>query len=308
MGMSEFYGASDEAESLRTIARALDLGVTMLDTADMYGHGDNEVLVGKAIAGQRERAFLATKFGIVRERGNPAKREISGRPEHVRAACEASLRRLNIGHIDLYYQHRVDLDVPIEETVGAMAELVREGKVRYLGLSEASAETLRRAARVHCITAVQNEWSLWSRDLEHNGQLAAARECGAGIVAYSPLGRGFLTGAITSSQDFDEDDFRRTSERFTGEHFRRNRELVREIESLAAGKGCTPAQIALAWLCAQGDDVVPIPGTKRIKFLEQNVGALDVALSPADLGTLESVFHHQAPSGNRYADMSFVNR
>ena len=308
MGMSEFYGVADEAESLRTIARALALGVTMLDTADMYGHGDNETLVGKAIAGKRDRVFLATKFGIVRERGNPAKREISGRPEHVRAACEASLRRLHAGHIDLYYQHRVDHNVPIEETVGAMAELVREGKVRYLGLSEASAETLRRAARVHPITAVQNEWSLWSRDLERNGQLAAARECGAGIVAYSPLGRGFLTGAITSPDDFDENDFRRTSERFTGEHFDRNRELVREVEVLAAGKGCTPAQIALAWLCAQGDDVVPIPGTKRIRFLEQNIGALDVALSSGDLATLESVFHPQAPSGKRYADMSFVNR
>ncbi len=307
MGMSEFYGAADEPESLLTIARALELGVTMLDTADMYGHGDNESLVGRAIAGRRDRVFLATKFGFIRDRADPDKREISGRPEHVRAACEASLRRLNTSHIDLYYQHRRDLNVPIEETVGAMAELVREGKVRYLGLSEASAKTLRRAARVHRITAVQNEWSLWSRDLERTGQLEAARACGAGIVAYSPLGRGFLTGAITSPE-FAAGDFRGTSERFTGDNFHRNRELVREVETIAARQGCSAAQIALAWLCAQGEDVVPIPGTKRVRYLEENVGALDVVLSPDDLATLESVFHPDAASGKRYADMSFVNR
>jgi aryl-alcohol dehydrogenase-like predicted oxidoreductase len=308
MGMSEFYGDADEREAIATIHRALELGVTMLDTADMYGCGDNERLVGKAVAGRRERVFLATKFGIVRHAGDASHRSFDSRPEYVRSACDASLRRLGFDYIDLYYQHRVDTRVPIEETVGAMAELVAAGKVRYLGLSEASAATLHRAAAIHPITAVQNEWSLWSRDLERNGQLQAAREIGAGIVAYSPLGRGFLTGAIRTRDDFGEDDFRRTSPRFSDEHFEKNRSLVREVEAIASRHDRTPAQVALAWVLAQGDDVVPIPGTKRIAYLEQNLQALDTELSEADLQTLDRVFAHDAVSGPRYADMSFVNR
>lgn len=306
--MSDFYGPRDETESIRTIHRALELGVTMLDTADMYGHGENERLVGKAIAGRREAVFLATKFGIVRDPDDPTKRAFNGRPEYVRAAAEASLRRLGVDYLDLYYQHRVDLGVPIEETVGAMAELVVAGKVRYLGLSEAGAETVRRAHRVHPIAAVQNEWSLWSRDLEENGQLAAARECGAAIVAYSPLGRGFLTGAIGNPNDFAPDDFRRSAPRFAGENFQKNLDLVRQAGAIAARKGCASSQVALAWLLAQGDDVVPIPGTKRVAYLEENAAALDVALSPDELATLDAIFPPGAASGQRYADMSFVNR
>jgi len=308
MGMSEFYGARDDAESIRTIHRALDLGVTMLDTADMYGSGDNELLVGRALASRRDEAFVATKFGIVRESSDPAKRGISGRPEYVRAACDASLRRLGLDHIDLYYQHRVDLDVPIEETVGAMSDLVRAGKVRFLGLSEASAASVRRGHAVHPIAALQNEWSLWSRDLEVNGQLATARELGIAIVAYSPIGRGFLTGTLKSPDDFAEDDFRRHSPRFSQEHFAKNLELVARVEAIAASKGHTPAQVALAWLLAQGQDVVPIPGTKRVAYLEENVGALRVELSPEELAELDAIFPHGAASGDRYADMSFVNR
>ncbi|MEO6836373.1 MAG: aldo/keto reductase [Candidatus Tumulicola sp.] len=308
MGMSEFYGARDEAESLRTIRRALELGVTMLDTADIYGHGDNELLVGKAIAGRRDGAFLATKFGIVRDPSDPAGRAINGRPDYVKLACEASLRRLGVDHIDLYYQHRVDLGVPIEETVGAMADLVGAGKVRYIGLSEASADTLRRAHRAHPVTAVQNEWSLWSRDLEANGQLMAARECGAGVVAYSPLGRGFLTGAIENPSDFAPDDFRRSAPRFVGENFEKNLELVRQVATIAAGKGCASSQVALAWLLAQGDDVVPIPGTKRRTYLEENVAALEIELSTEELALLDAIFPPGAASGPRYPDMSFVNR
>jgi aryl-alcohol dehydrogenase-like predicted oxidoreductase len=308
MGMSEFYGTRDDAESIRTIHRALDLGVTMLDTADMYGSGDNEVLVGKALATRRDEAFLATKFGIVRDGDDPSKRGISGRPEYVRAACDASLRRLGVDHIDLYYQHRVDLDVPIEETVGAMSDLVRAGKVRFLGLSEAAAGSVRRAHAVHPIAALQNEWSLWSRDLEVNGQLATARELGIGIVAYSPIGRGFLTGALKSPDDFAEDDFRRHSPRFSAEHFAKNLELVARVEAIAARKGHTPAQIALAWLLAQGQDVVPIPGTKRVAYLEENANALRVQLSPEELAELDAIFPQGAASGERYADMSFVNR
>jgi len=308
MGMSDFYGWRDEEESVRTIRRALDLGVTMLDTADMYGHGENERLVGSAIAGRRDEVFLATKFGIVRHPDDPAQRVINGRPDYVRTACDASLRRLRVDHIDLYYQHRVDLGVPIEETVGAMADLVSAGKVRYLGLSEASAATLRRAHAVHRITAVQNEWSLWSRDLEENGQLAAARECGCGIVAYSPLGRGFLTGAFASPDDFEPNDFRRSSPRFTAEHFHKNLELVHEVKALARSKGAAPSQIALAWLLAQGDDVVPIPGTKRVKYLQENLGAIDVELSASELERLDAIFPPGAASGPRYTDMSFVNR
>jgi len=308
MGMSEFYGAHDDAESIRTIHRALDLGITMLDTADVYGIGENEILVGKAIAGRRRDVFLATKFGIVRDAENPARRGMNGRPEYVKAACDASLKRLSVDHIDLYYQHRVDLEVPIEETVGAMSDLVNAGKVRFLGLSEASAQTLRRAHAAHPIAAVQNEWSLWSRDLETNGQLAAARELGIGIVAYSPIGRGFLTGTLKSRDDFDEDDFRRDSPRFSAENFGKNLELVSRVEAIAANKGFTAAQIALAWLLAQGDDVVPIPGTKRVKYLEENVAALRVDLTPDEVAVLDSIFPPGAASGQRYPDMSFVNR
>ncbi len=306
--MSEFYGTGDEAESIRTIHRALELGVTMLDTADMYGPFTNEQLVGKAIAGRRDRVFLATKFGIVRDPHDPTKRGISGKADYVRAACDASLKRLGVDHIDLYYQHRVDVSTPIEETVGAMGELVKAGKIRHIGLSEASAQNVRRAHAVHPVSALQNEWSLWSRDLEENGQLDAARELGIAIVAYSPLGRGFLTGAITSENDFAPDDFRRSSPRFTGANFQKNLDLVREVERLAAEKGCTASQLALAWLLAQGNDVIPIPGTKRVKYLEENVGALDVALTPADLQRIEDVFPNGAAAGARYADMSFVNR
>jgi len=308
MGMSEFYGTGDEAESIRTIHRALELGVTMLDTADMYGPFTNEQLVGKAIAGRRDRVFLATKFGIVRDPHDPAKRGISGKANYVRSACDASLKRLGVDHIDLYYQHRVDVSTPIEETAGAMGELVKAGKIRHIGLSEASAQNVRRAHAVHPVSALQNEWSLWSRDLEENGQLDAARELGIAIVAYSPLGRGFLTGAITSENDFAPGDFRRSSPRFTGANFQKNLDLVREIERLAAEKGCSASQLALAWLLAQGDDVIPIPGTKRVKYLEENVGAVDVVLAPAELQRIEDVFPNGAAAGERYADMSFVNR
>jgi aryl-alcohol dehydrogenase-like predicted oxidoreductase len=308
MGMSEFYGAGDEAESVRTIHRALELGVNMLDTADMYGPFTNEQLVGKAIRDRRDRVLLATKFGIVRDAVDPSKRTISGNADYVRSACDASLKRLGVAHIDLYYQHRVDTSTPIEETVGAMAELVKAGKVRYLGLSEASAANVRRAYAEHPIAALQNEWSLWSRDLEENGQLAAARELGITIVAYSPLGRGFLTGAIKSPDDFAPDDFRRSSPRFMGENFAKNLDLVRHIETLAKQKGCTASQLALAWLLAQGRDVIPIPGTKRVKYLEENVGALNVKLSDAELQAIDAVFPAGAASGARYADMSVVNR
>jgi aryl-alcohol dehydrogenase-like predicted oxidoreductase len=308
MGMSEFYGAGDEAESIRTIHRALELGVTMVDTADMYGPHTNEQLVGKAIKGRREQVFLATKFGIVRDPSDPARRGISGKADCVRLACEGSLQRLGVDHIDLYYQHRVDTSTPIEETVGAMAELVQAGKVRHLGLSEAGAANVRRAYAVHPIAALQNEWSLWSRDLEENGQLSAARELGISIVAYSPLGRGFLTGAIQSPEDFAPDDFRRSSPRFMGENFQKNLDLVHHIEKLARQKGCTTGQLALAWLLARGPDVIPIPGTKRVKYLEENVGAVTVKLSDAELQEIEALFPAGAASGPRYADMSFVNR
>jgi aryl-alcohol dehydrogenase-like predicted oxidoreductase len=308
MGMSDFYGARDDNESVRTIHRALELGITMLDTADMYGIGNNEQLVGKAIAGKRDQVFLATKFGIVRDANDASVRGIKGSPEYVASACDASLRRLNVDRIDLYYQHRVDTSVPIEETVGAMAELIKAGKVGYLGLSEASAETVRRAHAVHPIAAVQNEWSLWSRDLEENGQLQAARECGAAIVAYSPLGRGFLTGQIKNAGDFDAGDFRLSNPRFVGDNFHKNLELVDTVLDLAKRKNCTASQISLAWLLAQGDDVVPIPGTKRVKYLEENTGAVNVRLSTEDLAELDVIFPPGAASGERYADMSAVNR
>jgi aryl-alcohol dehydrogenase-like predicted oxidoreductase len=307
MGMSEFYGSGDDAESIATIRRALDLGVTLLDTADMYGRGANEELVGRAIADRRDEVVLATKFGIVRDPEDPAARGVNGRPEYVRRACDASLRRLRVEHIDLYYQHRVDPQVPIEETVGAMAELVEAGKVRFLGLSEASAETIRRAHAVHPISALQSEYSLWSRDIEEE-VLGAIRELGIGLVAYSPLGRGFLTGAIRSPEDLAEDDFRRRNPRFQGENFKRNLELVEKVRELAAEHDCTPAQLALAWVLHQGEDIVPIPGTKRRRYLEENVAALEVRLSAEDLERIEEVAPRGVAAGERYPDMSLVNR
>ncbi len=300
MGMSEFYAGRDEAEAVATIHRALDLGVTFLDTADMYGMGANEELVGRAIRGRRDQVTLATKFGIVRDPKAPGKRAISGRPEYVRQACEASLRRLGVEIIDLYYQHRVDPATPIEETVGAMAELVRAGKVRHLGLSEARPETLRRAVRVHPIAALQTEYSLWSRDPDEDGTLATCRELGVGFVAYSPLGRGFLSGRIRRLEDLAPDDYRRTSPRFQGENLRRNVELVERVEALARGKGCTASQLALAWVLSRGEDLVPIPGTKRRRWLEENLAALDLRLSPEDLARLDQAAPRGAAAGDRY--------
>ena len=308
MGMSEFYGNADENESLSTIHRALDLGVTFLDTADMYGRGHNEELVGRAIRDRRQQVTLATKFGIVRT-DNPKERSISGRPEYVRQACEASLKRLGVEVIDLYYQHRVDPKTPIEETVGAMAALVQEGKVRYLGLSEAGPQTIRRACAVHPIAALQTEYSLWSRDPEEE-ILAACRDLGVGFVAYSPLGRGFLTGQIKTFDDFAPDDFRRQSPRFQGENFQKNLELVQAIEALATEKRCKPSQLALAWVLAQGDDIVPIPGTKRVSYLEENLGALEVNLTPEDLKRLDDIAPKEAVAGTRYpeAGMKLVSQ
>lgn len=308
MGMSEFYGAGDEGESIATIHRALELGVTMLDTSDMYGPFTNEQLVGRAIRGRRGQVVLATKFGI--ERGpEPGQRRINGRPEYVRAACDASLRRLGIEQIDLYYQHRVDPSVPIEETVGAMAELVRAGKVRYLGLSEAGPETIRRAHAVHPISALQTEYSLWSRDPE-DGLLALIRELGIGFVAYSPLGRGFLTGQIRRFEDLAHDDFRRGSPRFQGENFQKNLDLVEKVAELANARGATPGQLALAWVMAQGDDIVPIPGTKRRHYLEENVAAAAIRLSPEELAAIDAVIPPGAAAGLRYpeAAMQALNR
>ncbi|KZV14778.1 hypothetical protein F511_04303 [Dorcoceras hygrometricum] len=307
MGMSDFYGDRDDAESIATIRHALDRGLTLLDTADMYGPHLNEELVGKAIKGRREQAFVATKFGIVRDPSNPQARGIDGRPEYVRAACEGSLKRLGIETIDLYYQHRVDPAVPIEETVGAMADLVAAGKVRYLGLSEASAATLERASKVHPIAALQSEFSLWTRDPEGNGVLDACRRLGIAFVAYSPLGRGFLTGAIRSPDDFEAGDYRRSSPRFMGENFARNLALVDKVKALAADKGCSPAQLALAWVLAQGEDVLAIPGTKKRSRLDENLGALDVALSQDELAAIDAVFPAEAVAGERYAAASMAH-
>jgi aryl-alcohol dehydrogenase-like predicted oxidoreductase len=309
MGMSDFYAGQDDRESVATIHRALDRGVTMLDTADMYGMGKNEELVGKAIAGRRAGVFIATKFGIVRDVGDPSKRSVSGRPEYVRAACEASLRRLGVDFIDLYYQHRVDPLTPIEETVGAMAELVKAGKVGRLGLSEAGAETIRRAHAVHPITALQMEYSLWSRDPEE-GLLALCRELGIGFVAYSPLGRGFLTGQLKRFEDFAADDYRRFTPRFQGENFGKNLELVRRVEAIAARKGVKAGQLALSWVLAQGQDIVPIPGTKRRAYLDENLDAMTVSLTEAELKEIEAVFPQGAAAGTRYpaAMMASVGR
>ena len=301
MGMSEFYGAHSDAESIATLHHALDRGVTLLDTADAYGPYTNEELIGRALTGRREAAFIATKFGFVRDARNTGARVIDGRPEYVRAACEGSLRRLNVAHIDLYYLHRADRSVPIEDTVGAMAELVRAGKVRYLGLSEVSPQTLERAHRVHPITALQSEYSLWTRDPEE-GALAACQRLGTGLVAYSPLGRGFLTGALNSPDDFAADDYRRSNPRFQGENFRRNLALVDKVKTLAKDKRCTPGQLALAWVLAQGPHIVPIPGTRRIRNLEENLGALEVALSPQELAAIDAVFPAGAIAGARYAE------
>ncbi|HUH55167.1 MAG TPA: aldo/keto reductase [Rhodanobacter sp.] len=309
MGMSAFYGAHDDAESIATIHHALERGFNLLDTADMYGPHTNEGLVGKAIKGRREQAFVATKFGIVLDPGNPQARGIDGRPEYVRAACDASLKRLGIDTIDLYYQHRVDPSVPIEDTVGAMAELVTAGKVRYLGLSEASGATLERACKVHPIAALQSEFSLWTRDPQENGMLAACRKLGVSLVAYSPLGRGFLTGTIRTPDDFEADDYRRNSPRFMGDNFDRNLQLVEKVKALAADKGCSPAQLALAWVLAQGDDVLAIPGTRKLGRLDENLGALQVQLHADELAAIDAAFSPGAVAGRRYTDagMHMVN-
>jgi aryl-alcohol dehydrogenase-like predicted oxidoreductase len=307
MGMSEFYGPSSEDESIATIHRALELGVDFLDTADMYGPFTNEKLVGRAIRDRRDRVVLATKFGNVRNAQGQGL-GIRGDPDYVRQACDASLERLGVDHIDLYYQHRVDTTVPIEETVGAMAELVRAGKVRHLGLSEAAPDTIRRANATHPITALQTEYSLWTRDVEENGVLSTVRELGIGFVAYSPLGRGFLTGRFKTFEDLPANDFRRRNPRFQGENFDHNLELVREVEQMAREKGITPGQLALAWVLARGDDIVPIPGTKHVTYVEENVAAANVDLSKADMDRLDAVIPVGAATGTRYTDMSLVHR
>jgi len=307
MGMSEFYGPTSDEESVATIHRFLELGGNFIDTADMYGPFKNEILVGKAIADRRDQVVLATKFG--NERGNDGSfKGINGRPEYVRAACDASLQRLGVDHIDLYYQHRIDRNVPIEETWGALKELVNAGKVRHLGISEASASTIERANAVHPITAVQSEWSLWTREIETNGVLDKVRELGIGFVPYSPLGRGFLTGAVTSLDDLTADDRRRTYQRFKEENFAHNFEIVEAIKKLATKKNATAAQLALAWELAQGTDIVPIPGTRKISRLEENLASLDITLSAADLAALNAAAPIGATAGDRYPDMSTVNR
>jgi aryl-alcohol dehydrogenase-like predicted oxidoreductase len=309
MGMSEFYGERDDDESVATIHRALDLGVTFLDTADIYGPLINEELVGRAIKGKRDKVVLATKFGIVRDPANPAARGVNGKPDYVRRCCENSLRRLGVETIDLYYQHRVDPNTPIEETVGAMAQLVQEGKIRYIGLSEAAAPTLRRAVKVHPIAALQTEYSLWSRDPEEE-ILSTCRELGIGFVAYSPLGRGFLTGQFHRFEDLPAGDFRRNSPRFQGENFQKNLDLVHSIETIAKQKGCTASQLAIAWVLAQDGDIVPIPGTKRRKYLEENVAALDLKLTDGELRRIDEAFPRGATAGLRYPEhlMGVINR
>jgi aryl-alcohol dehydrogenase-like predicted oxidoreductase len=300
MGMSEFYGQADEAESIATIHHAIDRGITLFDTADVYGMGRNEELVGRAIEKRRHQVIIATKFGIVRDSSNAAARGVNGRPDYVRQSCEASLRRLRISTIDLYYQHRVDTEVPVEDTIGAMARLIEEGKVRYLGLSEAGVNTIKRAHATHPITALQSEYSLWTRDPE-DGSLATCRELGIGLVPYSPLGRGFLTGQIKKFEDLAKDDYRRSSPRFQGSNFQKNLELVERIRQMAAEKSCTPAQLALAWVLAQGQDIVPIPGTTKRKNLDENLAALDLSLSAADLARIQELAPRGVATGDRYS-------